>query len=75
MGANLADTNLDSESRTISLEQKIFTGFKGVNTFKKSELETQKAKLELKKVEQQTILDTAFAYLIISLNQKMKNLT
>ena len=32
-GANLADTNLDSESRTISLEQKIFTGFKGVNTF------------------------------------------
>ena len=61
-GANLADTNLDSESRTISLEQKIFTGFKGVNTFKKSELETQKANLELKKVEQQTILDTAFAY-------------
>ena len=61
-GSSLSDTNLDSESKTISLEQKIFSGFKGLNTFKKSELETQKANLELKKVEQQTILDTAFAY-------------
>ena len=57
-GANLADSNLDSESKTITLEQKIFSGFKGVNTFKKSELETQKAKLELQSVEQKTILDT-----------------
>lgn len=61
-GSNLSDTNIDSESRTISLEQKIFSGFKGVNTFKKSELETQKAKLELLLVEQHTILDVAFAY-------------
>jgi len=61
-GSNLGDTNLDSESKKISVEQKIFSGFKGLNTFKKSELETQKADLSLKKVEQQTILDTAFAY-------------
>ncbi len=61
-GAVLADTNLDSESTTISLEQKIFSGFKGVNTFKKSELETKKASLQLKIVEQQTILDAASAY-------------
>ena len=33
-----------------------------MNTFKKSELETQKANLSLKKVEQQTILDTTSAY-------------
>jgi outer membrane protein len=33
-----------------------------LNTFKKSELETQKANLSLKKVEQQTILDTTSAY-------------
>ena len=33
-GTDLPDSNLDSESRTISLEQKIFNGFKGVNTFK-----------------------------------------
>ncbi len=61
-GDRLNDTNLDTENTTISLEQKIFSGFKGVNTFKKSELETEKAKLELKQVEQQTILKTASAY-------------
>ena len=61
-GAILADSNLDSESKSISLEQKIFSGFKGLNTFKKTELETEVAKLELRKTEQQTILDTAEAY-------------
>ena len=61
-GASLTDSNSDSESKKISIEQKIFSGFKGLNTFKKSELETQKADLSLKKAEQQTILDTAAAY-------------
>ena len=61
-GATLADSNSDSESKTISIEQKIFSGFKGINTFQKSELETQKSNLELKQVEQQTILNTAAAY-------------
>ena len=61
-GTSLADSNSDSESKKISVEQKIFSGFKGLNTFKKSELETQKANLSLKKVEQQTILDTTSAY-------------
>ena len=53
---------MDTESKKISIEQKIFSGFKGLNTFKKSELETRKAKLKLKKTEQQTILDTTSAY-------------
>ena len=61
-GTSLADTNSDSESKTVSVEQKIFSGFKGLNTFKKSELETQKANLSLQKVKQQTILDSASAY-------------
>ena len=61
-GVGLADSNIDSESKKISVEQKIFSGFKGLNTFKKSELETQKADLFLKKVKQQTILDTATSY-------------
>ena len=61
-GASLADSNSDSESKKISVEQKIFSGFKGLNTFKKSELETQKANLSLKEVEQQTILDTTSGY-------------
>tara|TARA_Y200000002_G_scaffold294517_1_gene248861 strand:+ start:5315 stop:6604 length:1290 start_codon:yes stop_codon:yes gene_type:complete len=61
-GTSLADSNSDFESKKISVEQKIFSGFKGLNTFKKSELETQKANLSLKKAEQQTILDTSSAY-------------
>ena len=31
-GINLDDTNQDSESKTLSVEQKIFSGFKGINT-------------------------------------------
>ena len=72
-GSNLADSNLDTESKSISVEQKIFSGFKGVNTFKKTELETQKAKLDLKKTEQLTILNTVnayFDYLYKSKNEK-----
>ena len=61
-GSSLSDSNSDSEKKTISLEQKIFSGFKGVNTFKKSELEIQKASLKLKQTEQQTIINTASAY-------------
>ena len=70
-GSSLADSNSDTESKKISVEQKIFSGFKGLNTFKKTELETQKANLSLKKVEQQTILDTTFAY--FDLIYKSKN--
>ena len=61
-GDSLSDSNSDSESKKISVDQTIFSGFKGINTFKKSELETQKANLILKKAEQQTILDTTSAY-------------
>ncbi len=61
-GSILPDTNQDSENKSISLEQKIFSGFKGVNTFKKSDMETQRAKLKLFEKEQKTILATAFAY-------------
>jgi len=75
-GAKLSDTNLDSENKTISIEQKIFSGFKGLNTFKKSELETQKANLELKAAEQKTMLDAAFAYydLIYKTNNEKFNI-
>ncbi len=61
-GSTIADSNSDTESKKILVEQKIFSGFKGLNTFKKSELEVQRANLTLKKTEQQTILDTTSAY-------------
>ncbi len=76
-GASLADSNSDSESKKISVDQKIFTGFKGYNTFKKSELETQKANLSLKEVEQQTIIDATSAYFDLifkSKNEKFNSL-
>ena len=62
------------ENKTLSLEQKIFSGFKGINTFKKTELETQKASLELKQVEQQTILDAATAYFDLIYKSKNENI-
>ena len=72
-GSSLADSNSDTESKKISIDQKLFSGFKGLNTFKKTELATQKANLSLKKVEQQTILDTTSSYFDLifkSKNQK-----
>ena len=61
-GANLGDSNLDTETKTISIDQKIFQGFKGYNSLKKSELELKQAEFKLKQAEQQTILDTISAY-------------
>ena len=72
-GSSLTDTNSDSESKSISIEQKIFSGFKGLNTFKKSELEIQKANLFLKKVTQQTIIDSASAYFDLIFKSKSNN--
>ncbi len=61
-GSSLTDTNLDTETTTVSIDQKIFQGFKGYNSLKKSELEVKQADLKLKQTEQQTILDTISAY-------------
>ena len=61
-GSNVSDSNLDTETKTISVDQKVFQGFKGINLLKKSELEVKKANLKLNKVEQQTILNTVSAY-------------
>ena len=61
-GASLSDTNKNSETKTVSIDQKIFQGFKGYNSLKRSELEVQQANFKLKQVEQQTILDAVSAY-------------
>ena len=61
-GANLSDSDLNTETKTISVDQKIFQGFKGYNSLKRSELEVKKADLKLKQTEQQTILDSASAF-------------
>ncbi len=61
-GSSLSDSNLDTETTTVSIDQKIFQGFKGYNSLKKSELEFQQANFKLIQVEQQTIVDTVSAY-------------
>jgi len=61
-GANLSDTSIDSETKAVSIDQKIFQGFKGYNSLKKSEIEFNQANHKLKQTEQQTILDTASVY-------------
>ena len=61
-GSKLPDSNLDTETTSLSVDQKLFQGFKGYNSLKKSELEFKKADLRLKQTEQLTILDTISAY-------------
>ena len=61
-GASLSDTNRDSETTTISVDQKVFQGFKGYNSLKKSELEVKQANIKLRQAEQKTILDTTSVY-------------
>ena len=61
-GSNLSDTNLDTETSSVSIDQKIFQGFKGYNSLKRSELEVKQSDLKLKQTEQQTILDAVSAY-------------
>ena len=76
-GSNLSDTNLDTETTTVSIDQKIFQGFKGYNSLKRSELEVKQADFKLKQTEQQTILDTTSAYfdLIFKFKNEQFNLS
>ncbi len=61
-GSVLPDSNLDTETKTITVDQKLFQGFKGYNSLKKSELEVKQADFRLKQTEQQTIVETVSAY-------------
>ena len=71
-GENLRDTNLDSETTTVSIDQKIFQGFKGYNSLKKSELEFKQADYRLRQTEQKTILDATSAYFDLIFKSKNK---
>ncbi len=61
-GQSLQDQGTDTETKSISIDQKIFQGFEGYNSLKKSQLEVEKATYQLKNVEQNTIYETADAY-------------
>jgi len=69
-GESLADLNSTPETRSVLIEQKIFSGFTNYNNLKKSELELEYAKYELTKLEQEVILSAATAYYNLGFNFK-----
>jgi len=71
-GASLPDTNNTKETTTVSVDQKVFQGFHGYNSLKKSQLEVKKAKFKLKELEQETILKASKAYLNLIYKVKSK---
>ena len=75
-GATLSDTNNDTTTKSISVDQKIFQGFQGINNLEKSKLEFNQAGLKLKNSEQQVLLKSAAAYydLLYKLNNRQFNL-
>ena len=76
-GTTLSDSSNTSEVQSISIDQKIFQGFQGYNSIKKSELEAKQALLQLKNTEQQILLQSATAYydLVYKINNTQFNLS
>ena len=70
-GVTLSDSSSDTETQSVSVDQKIFQGFHGYNLIKKSKLESEQAALKLKNTEQQILLQSATAY--YDLVYKIKN--
>ena len=62
IGAPLPDSSNTAETQSVSIDQKIFQGFQGYNSIKKSKLESDRAALNLKNTEQQILLQSATAY-------------
>ena len=75
-GAKQPDTNITTETKSVSVDQKIFQGFQGYNSIKKSQLESEQAAINLKNVEQQVLLKSVTVYydLAYKIRNKMFNL-
>ena len=69
-GEKLTNINSTPETRSVLIEQKIFSGFSNYNNLKKSQLELEHAKYELIKLEQEVILSAATAYYNLGYNFK-----
>ncbi len=72
-GTRSEDTKRNTETKKISVDQKLFQGFQGYNNLKKSILEFEKAKNEYKQVEQDTILKSVSSYYDWIFKDKSKN--
>ena len=71
-GASLDDSSRNTDTKTLSIDQKIFQGFQGFNSLKKSELEKERAKFNLINKEQQIILETVKVYFDLIYKTKKK---
>ena len=72
-GAKLGDTKRNTETKKLSIDQKIFQGFKGYNDLKKSKLEVEKANLNFKEIEQEIILKSVSVYFDLIFKNKNRN--
>ena len=70
-GVAQPDSRNTSETQSVSVDQKIFQGFQGYNSIKKSQIESEQAAIKLKNTEQQILLKSATAY--YSIIYKIKN--
>ena len=75
-GVPQSDSSSSTETKSVSIDQKIFQGFQGYNSIKRSQLESEQAAIKLKNIEQQVLLKSAAAYydLIYNIKNKQFNL-
>jgi outer membrane protein len=71
-GIAIADSSKDTETKSISVDQKIFQGFQGYNSFKKSQLEVEQANFRFKNTEQEILLNAISAYYDLMFKSKNK---
>ena len=64
------DTNFRPSEQSMKVEQKIFQGFSGVANLKKKKYGYDIAEFQLKKIEQETLLDAVKAHVDLLLNKK-----
>jgi len=68
------DTNFRPSEQSILVEQKIFQGFGGVANFKKKKDGQKLAEFELKKIEQETLLEATKVHTELLLNKEKVNI-
>ncbi len=72
-GTKTGDSKRNTETKKLSIDQKIFQGFQGYNNLKKSRLEFEKANFEYKQVEQEIILQSISSYYDLIFKNKSRN--
>jgi len=67
------DTNFEPSEQSLTIEQKIFQGFGGIANYSKKRYGQKLGELNLKKIEQEILLEAAKAHTALLLNRKKVN--